>query len=147
MTDGMKQYRRVLKRKPRCSWGVRKRLLEKFDDAAFSYLENEPTPALVEVTEAFGPPEEMARTLMEEVTPKEAATYKRGVIFRIVVACILLASVIAGAVWVWICKETHFTITPAYYEVMPDGSTVPVYPSTPDADVDTNADTDLEQER
>lgn len=60
MTDGMKQYRRVLKRKLRCSWGVRKRLLEKFDDAAFSYLENEPTPALAEVTEAFGPPEEMA---------------------------------------------------------------------------------------
>ena len=29
MTDGMKQYRRVLKRKLRCSWGVRKRLLEK----------------------------------------------------------------------------------------------------------------------
>lgn len=56
MTDGMKQYRRVLKRKLRCSWGVRKRLLEKFDDAAFSYLENEPTPALAEVTEAFGPP-------------------------------------------------------------------------------------------
>ncbi len=55
MTDGMKQYRRVLKRKLRCSWGVRKRLLEKFDDAAFSYLENEPTPALAEVTEAFGP--------------------------------------------------------------------------------------------
>ena len=36
MTDGMKQYRRVLKRKLRCGWGVRKRLLEKFDDAAFS---------------------------------------------------------------------------------------------------------------
>lgn len=86
MADGMKQYRRVLKRKLRCSWGVRKRLLEKFDDAAFSYLENEPTPALAEVTEAFGPPEEMARTLMEEVTPKEAAAYKRGTILRRVLA-------------------------------------------------------------
>ena len=135
MTDGMKQYRRVLKRKLRCSWGVRKRLLEKFDDAAFSYLENEPTPALAEVTEAFGPPEEMARTLMEEVTPKEAAAYKRGVVLRIVIAGILVASVIAATLWIWCWKEVGVTITPYYYEVMPDGSTVPVYPSIPDADI------------
>lgn len=86
MADGVKQYRRALKRKLRCSGGVRKRLLEKFDGAAVSYLENEPTPALAGVTEAFGPPEEMARTLMEEVTPKEATAYKWGVIVRRVIA-------------------------------------------------------------
>ena len=121
MTDGMKQYRRVLKRKLRCSWGVRKRLLEKFDDAAFSYLENEPTPALAEVTEAFGTPEEMARTLMEEVTPKEAAAYKRGVIVRRVLAGVAAAAVLAFAVYTFCFKEVGVTITPYGYEGIPDG--------------------------
>lgn len=126
MTDGMKQYRRVLKRKLRCSWGVRKRLLEKFDDAAFSYLENEPTPALAEVTEAFGPPEEMARTLMEEVTPKEAAAYKRGTILRRVLAGVAAAAVLAFAIYTFYWKEIGFTIIVETYEILPDGTKVPV---------------------
>ena len=126
MTDGMKQYRRVLKRKLRCSWGVRKRLLEKFDDAAFSYLENEPTPALAEVTEASGPPEEMARTLMEEVTPKEAAAYKRGTILRRVLAGVAAAAVLAFAIYTFCWKEIGFTIIVETYEILPDGTKVPV---------------------
>lgn len=126
MTDGMKQYRRVLKRKLRCSWDVRKRLLEKFDDAAFSYLENEPTPALAEVTEAFGPPEEMARTLMEEVTPKEAAAYKRGTILRRVLAGVAAAAVLAFAIYTFCWKEIGFTIIVETYEILPDGTKVPV---------------------
>ena len=126
MTDGMKQYRRVLKRKLRCSWGVRKRLLEKFDDAAFSYLENEPTPALAEVTEAFGPPEEMARTLMEEVTPKEAAAYKRGTILRRVLAGVAAAAVLSFAIYTFCWKEIGFTIIVETYEILPDGTKVPV---------------------
>ncbi len=126
MADGMKQHRRVLKRKLRCSWGVRKRLLEKFDDAAFSYLENEPTPALAEVTEAFGPPEEMARTLMEEVTPKEAAAYKRGTILRRVLAGVAAAAVLAFAIYTFCWKEVGFTIIVETYEILPDGTKVPV---------------------
>ena len=126
MADGVKQYRRALKRKLRCSWGVRKRLLEKFDDAAFSYLENEPTPALAEVTEAFGPPEEMARTLMEEVTPKEAAAYKRGTILRRVLAGVAAAAVLAFAIYTFCWKEIGFTIIVETYEILPDGTKLPV---------------------
>lgn len=126
MADGVKQYRRALKRKLRCSWGVQKRLLEKFDDAAFSYLENEPTPALAEVTEAFGPPEEMARTLMEEVTPKEAAAYKRGTILRRVLAGVAAAAVLAFAIYTFCWKEIGFTIIVETYEILPDGTKVPV---------------------
>ncbi len=126
MADGVKQYRRALKRKLRCSGGVRKRLLEKFDGAADAFLENEPTPALAGVMEAFGPPEEMARTLMEEVTPKEATVYKWGVIVRRVIAAVALAAVLGFAIYTFWWKDVGITITPYTYEVLPDGTLVPV---------------------
>ena len=126
MADGVKQYRRALKRKLRCSGGVRKRLLEKFDGAAVSYLENEPTPALAGVTEAFGPPEEMARTLMEEVTSEEATAYKWGVIVRRVIAAVALAAVLGFAIYTFCWKEVGFTIIVETYEILPDGTKVPV---------------------
>ena len=67
------RYMRELRRYLHCSRKAQKRLLDQFTTYQRSNMDS--TPDYDQMVTMFGPPNEMAQTLMEEVTPAEAYAY------------------------------------------------------------------------
>lgn len=110
MNDCVAQYRKTLKKKLRCPGSTRKRLVQKFNSSAAAFSEDHPKPSMDEVYTAFGPPEEMASILMAEVTPKEAARYRRRQILSRIAAGILAAIFVAITIYVYFQKDTKWVV-------------------------------------
>ena len=105
MTECITQYKKALKKNLRCSGSVQERLMAKFDATLTAFLEDTPDPGKDEVYAAFGPPKEMAELLMTEVTPEEAALYRRRNTFLRATAGILAGVFLAGAIYIYFFKE------------------------------------------
>lgn len=69
------KYLHELRSHLRCSRKTKNRLLEQF--TAYQRNTIDGTPDYDQIVNMFGPPEEMARTLMEEVTQDERLAYRR----------------------------------------------------------------------
>ncbi len=69
----MNKYRKALARELKCTGAVRQRLLGRFDQMVDSYQEENDT---MDLEGAFGPPETMARFLMEKITDAERRQYR-----------------------------------------------------------------------
>lgn len=108
-------YRRALVKNLYCCAGVRERLLRQFQATLNSFLQDVPAPTYAELCSAFGTPEEMARVLMESVTPDELLKYRRHRTFRRVAAYTLVALILAFSLHLFIMSqkpfEIHHTIT------------------------------------
>ena len=109
MVNAAVQYRRALKRKLRCSKKVKDRLLEGFDTTLDTCLEEHANPSMDVLIFAFGPPEEMAKTLMAEVTPQELAQYRRYSLFTQLLASILTVILVLSTVYIWFYKTNGLT--------------------------------------
>lgn len=86
------RYMRELRRQMRCSRKTQNRLLEQFTAYQLNSLDE--TPDYEQMVTMFGPPDEMAQTLMEEITPSEESAFRRSRLQRIAIG------IIAGALWV-----------------------------------------------
>lgn len=88
-------------------------------------------PDYPHLVEAFGPPEEMARTLMQEVPAKESsAFFRREWILKAAACALLLVSLFAG--WMWHRHETTNVITyQDTYIIGPKGSIMDVWEAYP----------------
>lgn len=94
------RYMRELRRHLHCSRKIRIRLLKRFVAYQHDAIDN--TPDYDQMITMFGPPDEMARTLMEEVTQAETFTYRRSrlrMIATAIAACILWVMFTAYVYW------------------------------------------------
>lgn len=114
MSDHVTQYKKELKKNLRCSSNVKKRLMGKFDCSLSTFLDDKPTPDIDELCTAFGSPKEMASVLMEEVTPEEAARYRKNTIIARIVAGAtagtILFLIVAISVQIYFYKEQDVVI-------------------------------------
>lgn len=109
MVNAAAQYRRALEKKLRCGSETKKRLLDGFDQTLAVYLEERGEPTMDDLTAAFGPPEEMADTLMEGVTEQEKEQYHKTTLCLRIITSVLLALFIAFTVWLYFFKEVGLT--------------------------------------
>lgn len=94
------KYLHELRHHLRCSRKTRNRLLEQFK--AYQRDTIDDTPDYDQMVTMFGPPEEMARTLMEEVTQVEMHAYRRSKLRMAaagVAACVLWVMFTAYVYW------------------------------------------------
>ena len=93
-------YLHELRRHLRCSRKTKNRLLEQFK--AYQRDTIDDTPDYDQMVTMFGPPEEMARTLMEEVTQVEMQASRRSrlrMIAAAIAACVLWVMFTAYVYW------------------------------------------------
>lgn len=105
MTDCIKKFERALKKELRCGKAAKKRLLEQFRTAQEPFLEENASPDTQALHNAFGPPAEMAKTLMEDTTEKERKAYIRNkrICRGIAIGCVAL--LLAFMIYVFFIKE------------------------------------------
>lgn len=107
------KYLHELRHHLRCSRKTKTRLLEQFK--AYQRDTIDDTPNYDQMVTMFGPPEEMARTLMEEVTQVEMHAYRRSKLRMVaagVAACVLWVMFTAYVYWMkTIPIEQNSTIT------------------------------------
>jgi len=109
MVNVTMQYRRAVKKKLRCGNTEKDRILEGFDQVLAAYTEEHNTPAIDDLTAAFGSPEEMAEVLMAQVSPQEQAQYHKNSLFKKIVAIILAVVLMLFTVYVLFIKEYSLT--------------------------------------
>lgn len=93
------RYERALKKELRCGKKARKRLLEQFRDAQKNFLEENLVPDMAALQEAFGPPAEMASTLMASTTEEERTQYKKQKWICRIVLGVLIAALLGVAIY------------------------------------------------
>ena len=110
MTNCIKEYERALKKELRCSKAAKKRLLEQFSTPLAAFTEENPMPDTQALHDAFGPPAEMAKTLMVDTTEQERKAYTRNkrICRGIAIGCAALLLVFT--VYVFFIKENPITI-------------------------------------
>lgn len=84
--------------------------LRRLDTLLRDYAADCPAPDYGQIVEAFGPPEEMARTLMREVPSEESSAYFRWERTLKAAACVLLLISLAAA-WVWGQRSAAVNVT------------------------------------
>ena len=107
------KYLHELRRHLRCSRKSKNRILEQF--TAYQRDAIDDAPDYDQMVTMFGPPEEMAQTLMEEVTQVEMHAYRRSKLRMVaagVAACVLWVMFTAYVYWMkTIPIEQNSTIT------------------------------------
>lgn len=99
------QYKDGVKRNLSCCNSAKARLLTKLDSFLDLYLEEHPSPTNEDLINAFGPPEEMSKVLMNELSADEMQNYHKSVIIKRTITAMLLALLIFLAAYIFFIKE------------------------------------------
>ncbi len=111
MNEAATQYRRAVCKHLRCGRAARRRLEGKLVGLLDAFLEDDPAPDRAALEAAFGAPEELAATLMEELTPQERGQWKRQRL-AVRVVCVALAALLAVfSIYTFFIKEKPVKIT------------------------------------
>lgn len=105
MTECIKKYERSVKKALHCGKAAKVRLLARFHDSLQTFLEENPSPDAQALHDAFGPPEEMARLLMEDTIEAERAQYRRNKLFLRISAGVLVAAILLFAIYICFKKS------------------------------------------
>ena len=121
MNRNIVRYQQQLKKHMPCGFRTRNGLLTQFRGSLSTFLEDIPEPTYEQLTDAFGPPEEMAKILMESVSPKERKTYQSGK------CAIKIISFVMAALFVWfslyVFFKKQFSVVIVYDEAFPTNET------------------------
>ena len=113
MNTCSRQYIQQLKRSLRCCGATKKRLLQQFRDKLDGFLEETPSPNRQTLEEAFGPPEEMAKVLMETVSAGEKNRFRRQKLWLRGAVAVLVAAFLALTVYIYTMKEIPVSVEEA----------------------------------
>lgn len=80
------------------------------DNSLTAFLEENPAPTPDDLYAAFGPPQEMAEILMEDVTPQEQAQHRRITLLARALAGIIAIVLVLTSVYVLFVKEFRITV-------------------------------------
>ncbi|MCD8051439.1 MAG: hypothetical protein LUE89_07165 [Clostridiales bacterium] len=94
MKVAMTRYRREVRRYLRCGRAAKRRLEEHLTGLLNAFSEENPAPDRAALEAAFGTSEELAATLMEELTPEERGRWKKQKL-AVRVVCVVLVLLLA----------------------------------------------------
>ena len=127
------KYQNELKKNLFCSAKVKKQLLNSFQCSLDAFLEENPTPSMADLHDAFGPPAEMARILSKQITEQEIKKFKRQSTAIQVIAILLALVLVLLTFYVFFWKEKPFTYNDSQLAV----SKMLLYPITEENPKDT----------
>ena len=110
MKNEIEIYKKALKRNLHCTGKTKRELLRRFDVSLEALLEDCPAPSANDLHMAFGPPEEMARVLMERVPEKEIMRYRRKQTAIKIGGVFLIAVLIAYTIYLCFFKEYNLVV-------------------------------------
>ncbi len=105
MNSSAARYKSKLKQKLQCSRRMKAELLTDFTHSLDGFLDEKPDATFADLSNAFGPPEEMANILMEQVSEQETCTYKLHQTLRHIVAVVLAIVLFLFTVYVLFWKQ------------------------------------------
>lgn len=98
MNRSAARYKSKLKKKLPCGHATKAKLLEEFSCSLDGFLEEHPEAAYDDLCLAFGPPDEMAAVLREQISEKETRAYGvRKNVFRVIAGAIVVLVILAAA--------------------------------------------------
>ena len=103
MADGYRKYKHQLCKQLHCTGIVKRGLLRRFGEYHSTTADNSPR-TYEQMVADFGPPEEMAHTLMQEITPAQHAAYWRYIRGLRILAGVLIAALLLLAVYIYFIK-------------------------------------------
>ena len=110
MQKSVKQYRQMVLQTLRCGFMTKLRLRRELDAMLRKFERDMPCPDWRELTEAFGPPEEMVGTLMAGVSVAEQMRWLRLRPLARVSTGIVMAVILLFAMYVFCLKENSVYI-------------------------------------
>lgn len=88
-------YRQNVYRSLQCTDRAKKRLMRSFDSLLETYEEDEPSPTPEKLQTSFGPPEQMANSLMHGLSSKERSGWKRNRKIALLAVCVLIIAAVS----------------------------------------------------
>lgn len=126
------QYMRSLKKHLLCTHKTKRKLLAQFKQAMYNYVDEEPDATWEMLNSAFGTPEEMATTMMQDLPLSELTAFRRQN---------RLYQALAGSILVLLLS---FTIYVFFVKQNPIESYVEIFPSSPTSDSQYSTREELE---
>lgn len=131
MSEGCKKYLKELRAQLPCSPKVRRRLLDQFESYRSNTQDSGSNCTYEQMVTDFGPPEEMARELMRDVTAEEHSAFRLCVLMNKVIVMVLFVALIIGTLFIWVIKDKPISSSGTTYiisESLPDFSETEVTP-------------------
>lgn len=108
MTKGWNKYKREVKASLKCDRKLRRNLLSQLEDFKDSSGVEDGTYDQFAIS--FGPPQEMASSLMESVSVKEIRKFQNEKKMWRFLLCIFVAVLVAGTLYIWFEKNNPVVV-------------------------------------
>lgn len=108
MTKGWNKYKREVKASLKCDRKLRRNLLSQLED--FKDSSGVEDGAYDQFAISFGPPQEMASSLMESVSVKEIRKFQNEKKMWRFLLCIFIAVLVAGTLYIWFEKSNPVVV-------------------------------------
>lgn len=108
MTKGWNKYKREVKASLKCDRKLRRNLLSQLEDFKDSSCVED--GAYDQFAISFGPPQEMASSLMESVSVKEIRKFQNEKKMWRFLLCIFVAVLVAGTLYIWFEKSNPVVV-------------------------------------
>lgn len=108
MTKGWNKYKREVKASLKCDRKLRRNLLSQLED--FKDSSGVEDGAYDQFAISFGPPQEMASSLMESVSVKEIRKFQNEKKMWRFLLCIFVAVLVAGILYIWFEKSNPVVV-------------------------------------
>lgn len=108
MTKGWNKYKREVKASLKCDRKLRRNLLSQLED--FKDSSGMEDGAYDQFAISFGPPQEMASSLMESVSVKEIRKFQNEKKMWRFLLCIFVAVLVAGTLYIWFEKSNPVVV-------------------------------------
>lgn len=116
MSRATTRYIRSIKNHLTCTHATKRKLVAQFESALSNYLDEQPDATPEMLYAAFGTPEQMAASMMQDLPHSERNAYRRQSQLRRILIGILAASLLLFSVYAFFIKqkpiENHVEITP-----------------------------------
>lgn len=108
MTKGWNKYKKEVKASLKCDRKLRRNLLSQLED--FKDSSGVEDGAYDQFAISFGPPQEMASSLMESVSVKEIRKFQNEKKMWRFLLCIFVAVLVAGTLYIWFEKNNPVVV-------------------------------------
>lgn len=108
MTKGWNKYKREVKASLKCDRKLRRNLLSQLED--FKDSSGVEDGAYDQFAISFGPPQEMASSLMESASVKEIRKFQNEKKMWRFLLCIFVAVLVAGTLYIWFEKSNPVVV-------------------------------------
>ena len=109
MNHNVRRYRSKLKKKLHCMRKTQCKLLGEFDCMLNGFIDENPDASFDDLCSAFGPPEEMARILMEKLSTEDNRQHRRYIRIKRIVAAFCAVAFLLFVAYVFVEKQKPLT--------------------------------------